>query len=337
MVQTDLTDLGRSMMQSFMGGGAMGDMRERMRERFQGIRAEMEEMEANGEPLDDEERRDFFRGRMEGMQQEMMDEAMDSGAFDEARGVMSEMLDILEQWVAERTRIDDGFVADVEIQLDDDQLVLWPAFDRFITREKSLPKGRLSGEDVNLFAVIDESELSEASFDSLGEMLDEYELAIHQALESRDDYLLASAPKLFKAMRDGDTKDAERILKQQVRLRESVRDTNDRYRELFVAALEDDAEKARLDDAFLGEAYERIYSPTWAHRAFDAALELEDLDDDVFMAIGQLQMAFVAEMGNRNRGLMTELRKVEGKRQIDEGTRMVAVMSGDMSRGLPGA
>jgi hypothetical protein len=135
MVQTDLTDLGRSMMQSFMGGGAMGDMRERMRERFQGIRAEMEEMEANGEPLDDEERRDFFRGRMEGMQQEMMDEAMDSGAFDEARGVMSEMLDILEQWVAERTRIDDGFVADVEIQLDDDQLVLWPAFDRFITRE----------------------------------------------------------------------------------------------------------------------------------------------------------------------------------------------------------
>ena len=335
MVQTDLTDLGRSMMQSFMGGGAMGDMRERMRERFQDIRAEMEEMEANGEPLSDEERRDFFRGRMEGMQQEMMDEAMDSGAFDEARGVMSEMLDILEQWVAERTRLDGAFVADVEIQLDDDQLVLWPAFDRFITREKSLPKGRLSGEDVNLFSVIDDSELSEGSFDSLGDMLDEYELAIHQALEARDDYLLVSAPKLFKAMRDGDTKDAERILKQQVRLREIVRDTNDRFREMFVNALQDEVEKSRLDQAFLAEAYERIYAPTWAHRSFDAALELEDLDEETLMAIGQLQMAFLAEMGNRNRGLMTELRKVEGEQQIDEGTRMVAVMSGDMSRGMP--
>ena len=126
---------------------------------------------------------------------------------------------------------------------------------------------------------------SEEADASAREMLDEYELAIHQALESRDEYLLASAPKLFKAMRDGDTKDAERILKQQVRLRESVRDTNDRYRELFVAALEDEAEKARLDDAFLGEAYERIYSPTWAHRAFDAALELEDLDEDALIQI----------------------------------------------------
>ena len=37
-VQADLTDLGRSMMQSFMGGGGMGDMRERMRDTMGNIR-----------------------------------------------------------------------------------------------------------------------------------------------------------------------------------------------------------------------------------------------------------------------------------------------------------
>ncbi|MBC04249.1 MAG: hypothetical protein CMJ34_13255 [Phycisphaerae bacterium] len=335
MVQGDLTDLGRSMMQSFMGGGAMADMRERMGERMRDIRAELEEMEANGEELTGEERRDYFRERMQETSQDMMQDAMDTGAFDEARGVMTEMLDILEEWVAERTRLHDTFVADVEIQLDDDQMVLWPAFDRFLTREKSLPRGRLSGEDVNLFLMIDDSELSDATFDALAEMLDEYELALHQAIVTRDDYLLQSAPKLFKAMRDGDVDDAERVLKQQVRFREAVRDTNDRYREIFVETIADPEEKARLNGAILEEAYERIYRPTWAHRAFEAALEMDDLGEDTASAVMALQATFLAEMANRNRTLMIELRKSEGDEQIEQGTRMVSIMSGDFSGGMP--
>ena len=335
MVQGDLTDLGRSMMQSFMGGGAMADMRERMGERMRDIRAELEEMEANGEELTSEERRDFFRERMQETSQEMMQDAMDTGAFDEARGVMTEMLDILEDWVGERTRLHDTFVANVEIQLDDDQMVLWPAFDRFLTREKSLPRGRLSGEDVNLFLMLDESELSDATFDSLDGLLDEYEMALHQAISTRDDYLLNSAPKLFKAMRDGDVKDAERVLKQQVRFREAVRDINDRYREAFLEMIEIPEERTRLNDAILEEAYERIYRPTWAHRAFESALEIEDLGDDTNNAILALQATFLAEMANRNRTLMIELRKSEGDDQVEQGTRMVTMMSGDFSGGMP--
>lgn len=334
-VQGDLMDLGRSMMQSFMGGGAMGDMRERMGERMREIRSEIEEMEANGQEMTEEERREFFRGRMEGMQEEMMQDAMDSGAFDEARGVMTEMLDILEAWVSERQRLDEDFTSNVQIQLDDDQLVLWPAFERFLTREKALPRGRLSGEDVNLFMMVDDSELSDTTFDALEAMLDEYELALHQALKTRDDYLLTSAPTLFKAMRDGDVKDAERVLGQQVRLREAVRDVNDRYREAFVAAMTDEAEKARFNEAVLEEAYERIYRPTWAHRAFETALEMDDLGDETFDAVVALQAAFLAEMMNRNGTLMTELRRSEGERQVEEGTRMVAMMGGDFSGGMP--
>ncbi len=334
-VQADLMDLGRSMMQSFMGGGAMGDMRERMRERFGAVRAELEEMEANGQPLSEEERRAFFRERMEGMQQEMMQEAMDSGAFDEARGVMTEMLDILEDWVATRSTLRDAFVGDVQIQLSDDQLVLWPAFERFLTREKSLPRGRLSGEEVNLFAVVDGAELSDAAYDALESIFDQYEVDLHTALMARDRYLLSSAPQLFKAMRDGDVKDAERILKQQLQYREAVRDVNDRYRANFTAAITDEAEKALLDAAILEAAYERVYRPTWAHRAFEAALQLDGLEPDTQQAIADLQVAFLAEISGINRTLMSALRESEADRQVEEGTRMVAVMSGDLSQGMP--
>ena len=289
-VQADLTDLGRSMMQSFMGGGGMGDMRERMRDTMGNIREEMEEIQAanGGQEMSSEERRAFFRERMQDVQQDMMQDASESGAMDEARGVMGEMLDILREWVSERQLLKTEFVGNVEIQLSDDQLVLWPAFDRFLVREKSLPRGRLSGEEVNLFAVLDDVGLSEAAYAAIEPMLDEYEVQLHTALISRDTYLLTSAPRLYKAMQEGSVDDAERILKQQVQYRESVRNINDNFRQQFADVIEDEVEKVALNRAFLEEAYDRIYRPTFGQRSFAAAMEIEDLDPDVLEAIRRL-------------------------------------------------
>ncbi|MCP4835464.1 MAG: hypothetical protein GY895_11965, partial [Phycisphaera sp.] len=241
-----------AMMQSFMGGGGMGDMRERMRERAQSVRDEIEEIqEANGQEMSEEERRDLWRERMQEAGRDMMEESVESGAMDEARGVMGEMLDILEEWVADRQRLKGEFVGNVEIQLSDDQLVLWPAFERFLVREKSLPRARLSGEGVNLFMVLDDAGLSDAAFDSVDAMLDEYEIQLHQALVNRDAYLLSSAPRLYKAMRDGDVDAATKVLKQQVQYREAVRNVNDNFRQQFADVITDENEKYMLNMAFL--------------------------------------------------------------------------------------
>lgn len=335
VVQADLMDLGRSMMQSFMGGGAMGDMRERFRERAETVRAEIEEMEANGEELSEEERREVWRSRMTEMQGEMMEEAMDSGAFDEARGIMTEMLDILEDWITQRKALRATFVSNLEAQLSDDQLVLWPAFERYLVREKSLPKGRLSGEEVNLFTIVDEMEFEEASYQLLEDLLDEYEMAIHEALVVRDEYLLTSAPMLYKAIRDGDVKDAERVMQQQLRYREAVRNVNDRFRDLLVEALVVEEEKERFRNAVLTEAYDRIYGTTWGERSFNAALEDMELSPETLENVLNLQLAFLEQLAAQNQSLVFKLRDTEAERQVEEGTRFVSVMSGDLSRGMP--
>ena len=336
MVQADLQDLGRAMMQSFMGGGGMGDMRERMRDRAQSVRDEIEEIqEANGQEMSQEERRDLWRERMQEAGQDMMQESVESGAMDEARGVMGEMLDILEEWVADRQRLKGEFVGNVEIQLSDDQLVLWPAFERFLVREKSLPRARLSGEGVNLFAVLDDAGLSDAAFDSVDAMLDEYEIQLHQALVNRDAYLLSSAPRLYKAMRDGDVDAATKVLKQQVQYREAVRNVNDNFRQQFADVITDENEKYMLNMAFLEEAYERIYRPTFGQRSFDAAREIEGLDTDVLEAVFTLEAAFLGELLAKNTSLVSALRKSEGDDQVSQGTRMVSMMSGDFSGGMP--
>ena len=331
--QGELTDLGRQMMQSFMSGG--GDMRNRMRDTWQNVQQEIEEIEAQEGELSREDRQQIFRERMRDAAQESMDEAQENGALDEARDVMGEMLDILEEWLAVRTRLYNQFVSDVKVQLTDDQLVMWPAFDRFIVREKSLPKGRLSGEDVNLFMILDDVGLSDEAFESIEGSLDDYELRLHDALKARNDFLLKSAAQMYKAMKDGDADDARRILERQVNYREAVRNVNDEFRATFTSAIESDEERAALEAAILEESYSRIYRATSAQRAFDSAINLEGLSEDQAVSIGELERAYFSELGPRNSELVRLLRQTEGIEQVERGERMVAMMSGDMSRGMP--
>ena len=331
--QGELTDLGRQMMQSFMSGG--GDMRGRMRDTWQNVQQEVEQIEAEEGELSREDRQQLFRDRMREAAQQSMDEAQENGALDEARDVMGEMLDILEEWLAVRTRLYNQFVSDVKVQLTDDQLVMWPAFDRFLVREKTLPKGRLSGEDVNLFMVLDDVGLSDEAFDSISGSLDDYELRLHGALKARNDFLLNSAAQMYKAMKDGDASDARRILERQVNFREAVRNVNDEFRATFTSAIESDEERMALEAAILEESYSRIYRTTTAQRAFDAAINLETLSEDQMISIAELERAYLSELGPRNSELVRLLRQTEGIEQVERGERMVAMMSGDMSRGMP--
>jgi hypothetical protein len=334
-----MRSLGREMMQAFMGGGGGGGdagggggggMREAMRESMREIRDEME-----GLDLSDEERRGMFRERMQEVAQEQLSIAQEGGVLDSARGVMGQMLDILQEWTGVRTRLHDQTVSDVKAQLSDDQLVLFPAFERFIVREKTLPNGRLSGENANLFLLLDDAGLSDDAFSAVEEHFDDYEIALHQALIARNRYIVSSATDLYRAMRDGNADQARNVLERQVRYREAVRNVNDNYRTVFVNSIVDEGERATVDAAILAEAYERIYRPSGTQRAFEAAKNLETLSDDQLVAIAELEGAFLIERGNRNTQLVSLTRKSDAEEQVSRGERMVAMLAGDLSRGMP--
>lgn len=327
-----MQDLGREMAQSFMGGGGGegGGMREAMREAMREIREEMGESE-----LSSEERRAMFRERIQEVAQEQLNLAKEAGALDAARDVMGEILDILTKWTTERIRLHDQTVSDVKVQLTDDQLVLWPAFERFIVREKTLPNGRLSGEDTNLFLVLDDIGLSDDAFSAVEEHLDDYETALHQALTARNRYLLTSATELYRAMRDANADQAKSVLERQIRYREAVRSVNDTYRTVFVNSIPNEGERASVDAAILAEAYNRIYRASSTQRAFEAAKNLPSLSDDQLVSIAELEGAFLIEIGLRNAQLVTLTRKSDSEEQVSRGERMVAMLSGDLSRGLP--
>ena len=326
-VQDQLRGLGQRMFQTMMSP----EMRDGMRERMQSIRTEIDDIEAEqGTELSGEERRDFYRQRMQEMQEEMMETRAELGLDLETKAAIKEIFDLFEEWTIEKSGMRGRFVDGLKAQLREDQLAAWPAFHRFLVREKSLPKSRLSGEGTNLFLAIDEFGLDDESFDRLEPLFDEYELALHQSLMSRDSFLETSAPKLYKALQTGDKDEARRLVDRQIDYRKSVRNVNDQFIETFSAEVRSIDEDTGLAFArsMMERAYERIYRTTRGERAFDVALELE-LDEEIMAAVVELYGSYVRELDSMNSRIVNLVRKQEPESQVDQVERMSAMLDGN--------
>jgi hypothetical protein len=330
-VQGEIRDLGRQVFTSMVSP----EMRERMMTVGQEVQEDLRRLaEERGAPLSEEERRTFFRERMQQIQQQMATESQ-AGGNAEMKRLMGDMFTRFEDWRVQKDTMRKDFVDGLKATLSDDQLALWPAFERFLTREKTLPRARLAGEGTNLILVLDNLELPPAAFEKVEPLLDDYEVRLDEALRARNDFLFQSTGKLFKALEQGDANDANRIIERQVDFRTAVRDVNDEYRTAFVSALGEMPEAKLLEDTILAEAYERVYRATNTRRAFDAALKMEGVEPGVLESIVALDQSYGVELSGLNRQLYETLRKEEPARTARDAQRFVgmvtAAMNGDFS------
>jgi hypothetical protein len=330
-VQGEIRDLGRQVFSSMVSP----EMRERMMTVGQEVQEDLRRLaEERGAPLSEEERRTFFRERMQQIQQQMAAESQ-AGGNAEMKRLMGDMFTRFEDWRVQKDTMRKDFVDGLKATLSDDQLALWPAFERFLTREKTLPRARLAGEGTNLILVLDNLELPPAAFEKVEPLLDNYEVRLDEALRARNDFLFQSTGKLFKALEQGDANDANRIIERQVDFRTAVRDVNDEYRTAFVSALGEMPEAKLLEDTILAEAYERVYRATNTRRAFDAALKMEGVEPGVLESIVALDQSYGVELSGLNRQLYETLRKEEPARTARDAQRFVgmvtAAMNGDFS------
>ena len=330
-IQDSMRDLGREMFRQMMPD----NMQQRMGETWREIRDELRaRAEEQGGEISDEERRDYIRERMQQVQQEIESERAEQGMVQQGNPMASALFSLFREWMVEKAQMRDRFINNFKAQLSEDQLAMWPAFNRFLVREKSLPRSRLSGENANLFLIIDEQEMNSEDIARIEPMFDEYELALHEALTSRDGYLETSAPKLYQALEDQDVDKAKQIVERQVSYRKAVRDVNERYIEMFSAVIaEDDVETAEmLKQSMMEEAYEEIYGPTRVSRAFEAASRME-LDEEVMSAVRDLQVAYLMELSAQNERILSVLRKEEPKRQLAEVDRISGFLNGNFMMG----
>ncbi len=331
--QTKMTELAQSMFANIV----TPQMRERFQSQMQNIQQELQQLaQEKGGEIDEETRRAFFRDRMQKMQAEAMEERKAAGADTEMKKTLGEMFDKMSTWMTQKEAMRTKFVDSLKAGLNDEQLAHWPAFDRFLTREKTLPKGRLAGESTNMFLVIDELKMPETELAKVIKNLDDYELRLDAALKSRNEYLGSSMAKLFKAMQDGDAKDGTRIMDRQVELRTAVRDVNDEFRTTIVGSMGDSEWAKKFETASLKEGYERVYRPTTTERSFDKALELTDLGEAVRTSVIELQRGYLAELGMKNSEILAATRKNEPPQLAAESGRFVTMMAGAMNGDISG-
>ena len=325
-MMNQLQDIGRQMMAPMMST----EMQEKWRGAMDDARQQMEQMaQEKGAELTPEERQQFFRSQMEKLGEQVQKEMKTSGAFDQMRASLGEMVTDFNKWTDTKTRLRKSFVDGLQASLSEAQQKKWPTFERFLAREKTLPRGTISGEGVNLFFVLDEAGLSKETFAKLQSIMDEYELQLDVALRARNEFLAANEGKYLASIQSGDMDAAKKFAQRSLEFREKVRDVNDRYREAICAELSAE-DAARVRAAALASAYERVYGQNRVQRAFESALKIEGLEATVAESVKALSAQYASEVGPMNDRIVQAIRKEEPVRQTEDMTRVVGFLSGDV-------
>ena len=321
-------ELMSSMFKSFMGGN--------MRERFQGfgetMQKDIEQIEKDsGTEMSPEQRSQYFRDQMDKMSQQIAAERETSGEAAETRKIVGEMTAGAEKWRKERGVLDRQVMEEIKTALQTDQATKWESFERFMRREKLLGRGRLSGENVNLFMVIDEAGLTKDQITLVTPTLDEYELRLDEALKKRSDFLGQNESKVFTAIQNSDAKAIEILATKGIDLRNGVRNVNEQYRTAIAGVLPADEAK-RFTQAALASGFARVYRPTRAERVFEKAVAIEGLTSEIQTAITEMQAAMLLEIVAMNEKIAQTIRKGEPARLQEEAVRSAGLLNGGASR-----
>jgi hypothetical protein len=266
--------------------------------------------------------KDGLKGKFEEMRPQLV-------GTDESR-IMSLIFLPFIEWGKERAKLGEEFIENVKVILTPQQMERWPAFDRRLLREKEMSEGRLSGESTDLLYIIRDMHLDELVLRSAQPVLDQYDLALDQALRARKDYRLKMRTEMLNAMSAQDSQKSLKFFEGQVALQVAVRDVNDQYIESISTALPSDLGQ-KFRKTALERAYPRVYRETPVERLYTAALELDGLSADMLKAVRELQSKYVDELAAINATLIKSLRGWEPV----EAKQRAAAFASRMEGGAP--
>lgn len=327
-LQTKFAQLGP---QQFFGGqrGQQGEnperqaMREKMRQRFQELREEIEKARLEmGDQVDNEKLRQMFRERAEALRAEFGDIAPQMPQMQDIQKLMADMSADMDKWRTRKIELRERLIADMQNQLTKEQMDLWPAFDRKLRRVKTLTRGQLSGESVDLFQLVRELELDDAAKVKADPVLTEYDLALDAALKARNDYIEQTQKDLYQAMQEMNTTRGLALIEQQTRLHAAVRDVNVNFAETLATALPEE-KASELRKEFAERAFDRVYRTTQTQRMFKAAKEIPGLDPAVLASLESLEQSYLTELAAANERLV-QITRLKEPEQVVERVRQTA-------------
>lgn len=258
-----------------------------------------------------------FRAKATKVQREMekvrdkFQESRDPAVWQEMRGTMQDFR-------AERKAIEEQFFADFKAILTPEQVERWPAIERAHRRSRTVSRGMMSGERVDLVTIIESSKFPVEVQASVIPVLGEYEEALDRELIARnkayddvaDAFSQGGGPEGFARAGDLMTKGREASIR--------VREVNRKYARQLADMLPDDY-KATFDEAVKRASYPEVYRTTLTSQQIAAAEKFEDLDQaqkDSLESLKQSYSRSLAAVNERLAAAITEREEAFDPRQM---------------------
>jgi hypothetical protein len=204
--------------------------------------------------------------------------------------ILEKVMKPLDAWRVEKAQMKDKFLSDLRNQLGPQQLERWPSFERALRRERMLPAGDLSGESVDLWAVMGRMQLSSAEEEATRAAVTAYEIALDEALSAREARIKELEPALAEAMRAMNFDRGADLQDQVMTARIAVRAANDGGIDSLAQAL--GARGAEFRQRALEAGYPDVYRTHPVMVLMQQARALDSLTEDQVSKIDALMAEF---------------------------------------------
>ena len=242
-----------------------------------------------------------FNTGVEALKDRMKVASDDAGKIAKSNGgdaVLEKIMAPLNSWRTEKTQMLEKFMSDLKSQLGPQQLERWPSFERALRRERLLPDGDLSGESVDLFAVLTRMQLTPAEQEAVKQPLAAYELMLDEALVTRMTSIAVLDRELSDAMASMNYDRGADIQDKVMVVRIGVRSANDAGIEALAAALGDRGDEFRT--RALEAGYPDVFRPHPVMILMQQAYALPSLSPEQTSQIDALMSEFGAACRDAN-------------------------------------
>jgi hypothetical protein len=215
--------------------------------------------------------------------------------------VWQQMGPISEKYSKHAAELEKSLLNDIKTLCDEKQLAQWPRMERTRRRDRTIDRGTVSGESVDLVRIVAGLELPADARTALASQLEAYEQDLDRVLEARNKIIDQQAAS-FTPGRGPMTFDMEKFQKQMADAREAgekVREVNQRYAR-SIEGLLPESSQAAFSMQVKRASFPMVYRASRTERAFDAALKFNDLDAKQREAIASLRQGYEQDTASLN-------------------------------------
>lgn len=225
------------------------------------------------------------------------------------------MGEIMREYRTARNSVERTFMSDIQVLLSDEQAARWPTVERTHRRDRTIGRGLMSGERVDLIAIVDGMGLSEGEKSALAPVLDQYAADLDRELIKRNEVYDEGEQRGMEIWQDPEAREA--MFNKGREASKRVRDVNERYARQLEGLLPD-GKRAAFVERVKRESFPTVYRETYAHRVLAAAEKFTDLDDAQRASLAALRESFARDLAASNAKMEAAIREREDTADVGQ-------------------